>query len=118
MLDRKSNSERHLVFAYVVLTKTQGACKTREIRARIDLRLDLWERGIHTGLVGDALAEGRAKKRMRNAWRAASKAPFCQEICSRRSVGPRTMREGVSSPGVLLHEDRATSCRLPPGETP
>ena len=43
----------------MVLTKTLGACKDREIQARIDRRLDLWERDIHAGLVGDVLAEGR-----------------------------------------------------------
>ena len=44
----------------MILTKTLGACKARKIQARIDRRLDLWEREIHAGLVGDALAEGRA----------------------------------------------------------
>ena len=61
MIDRKWNSERPLVFAHVVLTKTLDACKAREIRAIIDRRLDLWERVIYAGLVGDALAEGRAR---------------------------------------------------------
>ena len=61
MLDRKWNSEIPLVFAHVVLTKILGAQKSREIRARINRRLDLWERGIHASLVGDKLAEGRAQ---------------------------------------------------------
>ena len=61
MLGRKWNSKRPLVFAHVVLTKTQGARKSREIRARINRQLDLCERGIHAGLVGDALAEGRSQ---------------------------------------------------------
>ena len=61
VLGRKWNSERPLVFAHVFLTKTLGARKAGEIRARIDLQLDLWERGIHVGLVWDALAEGRAR---------------------------------------------------------
>ena len=42
------------------MNKTLGARKAREIRARINHGLDLWERGIHAGLVGDALEEGRA----------------------------------------------------------
>ena len=62
MLDRKWNSKRPLVFAHVVLAKTLGDRKTREIQARINHRLDLWERGIHTGLVGDTLAEGRTQE--------------------------------------------------------
>ena len=56
MLDRKWNSEIPLVFAHVVLTKILGAHKAREIRARINRRIDLWERGIHADLVGDTLA--------------------------------------------------------------
>ena len=60
MLNRKWNSERALVFSHVVLTSTLGAQKVRWIRARIDRCLDLWERGIHAGLVGGALAEGRS----------------------------------------------------------
>ena len=58
MLNRKWNFKRPLVFAHVVLTETLGTCKAREIQVRIDRQLDLWERGIHSGLVGGALAEG------------------------------------------------------------
>ena len=62
LIDRKWNSNRPLVFAHVFLTSILSACKSREIRARIDRRLDLWERGINAGLLGDALVEGRAKE--------------------------------------------------------
>ena len=60
VIDKRWNSEQPLIFTHVVLTKTLGAHKAREIWSRIDRYLDLWERSIHTGLVGDALAEGRA----------------------------------------------------------
>ena len=60
MINRKWNSERPLVLAHVILTKTLGACKARQIWVRIDRQLELWERGIHAGLVGGALAEGIA----------------------------------------------------------
>ena len=59
MLDWKWKSKIPLVFSHVVLTKNLGARKAREIRARINRRPDRYERGIHTDLVGDALAEGR-----------------------------------------------------------
>ena len=59
MLKRKWNSERPPVFAHLVLSKILGACKARENLARIDCLLDLWERGIHTGLAGHTLAEVR-----------------------------------------------------------
>ena len=45
-----------------MLTKTLGILRAREIRARITRRMDLWERGHHAGLVGDAEAEGAARK--------------------------------------------------------
>ena len=60
MLGYRWNSKRPLVFAHVVLNKTLSACKYREIRSRIKRRLELWERDINAGLVGDVLAVGRA----------------------------------------------------------
>ena len=42
--------------------KTLGIRRAKEIRAQITRQMDLWERGIHTGLVGDAKAEGAAKE--------------------------------------------------------
>ena len=46
----------------MVFTNTLGACKAREIRASINRQLGLWDRGIHAGLVGGVLAEGRARE--------------------------------------------------------
>ena len=54
--------QRPLVFAHVVLTKTLGICQAREIRTRITRRMDLWERGQHSGLVGDTEAEEAARE--------------------------------------------------------
>ena len=49
-------------FAHIILTKTLGVRRTKEIRARINRRMDLLERGIHAGLVGGSKAEGAARK--------------------------------------------------------
>ena len=62
MINGSCNSERPLVFAHIVLTKTLGIHWAREIRARITGRMDLWERGQHAGLVGDAEAEGASRE--------------------------------------------------------
>ena len=62
MINHKWNFERPLVFAHVVLTRTLGACKARDIQARIDCRLDLWERGVYAVLVGSVLAECRDRE--------------------------------------------------------
>ena len=55
-------SKRPLIFAHIVLTKTFSVSRAREIRARITRRIDLWERGHHAGLVGDAEAKGADRK--------------------------------------------------------
>ena len=44
------NSEIHLVFIHLVLTKTLGVYRAREIRQRIIRRMDLWKKGLHAGL--------------------------------------------------------------------
>ena len=60
---RKSwNSERPLVFYRVALTKTLGVHRAKEIRSRITWRMDLWERFLHTGMVGDAEAEEASRE--------------------------------------------------------
>ena len=56
-LDRSWKSERPLIFAHVILMKTLGVRRAQEIRAWITRRMDLWERGLHAGLVGEAEAE-------------------------------------------------------------
>ena len=33
-----------------------------EVQAQIIRRMELWERGLHTGLVGDAETDGDARK--------------------------------------------------------
>ena len=68
ILERTWNSKRPLVFAHVVFTETLGVCRARKIRAWITRRMDLWERGLHVGLVGDfeaeeASREGRSSSR-------------------------------------------------------
>ena len=52
------NSERPLIFAHFVPTKTSGVYRAREICAWISRRMDLWERGIYTCIVGNTEAEG------------------------------------------------------------
>ena len=61
-LSRKWNSERLLIFAHIVLSKTLGIRRAREIRDRITRRMDLWERGQYVGLVGDAKGDGAAQE--------------------------------------------------------
>ena len=56
------NSDMPLVFAHIILTKMLGVCSAKDIRSQITRRMDLWERGLHAGLVGDAAAKGDARE--------------------------------------------------------
>ena len=51
VLNRRWNPDRPFVLAHMVLTKTLG-----------NHHLVLWERGIHAGMVGDVLDEGKARE--------------------------------------------------------
>ena len=57
VLNRNWNSDRTLVFAHIFLTKMMRIRRATEIRQRIIKRMDLSDRGIHTGMLGDAEAE-------------------------------------------------------------
>ena len=117
VISRSWNSERPLVFAHVVLTKTLGICRDREIRARITRRMDLWERGQNAGLVGDAKAEGDARE-----GRAAFSGEEEEDAVARsfhetvlsgklwQAVCRATYREGG---GCLLPEDLCTKTGRP-----
>ena len=61
-LNMSWNYERPLVFTHVIFTKTLGVRRAQEIQAWITRWMDLWERGLHAGLVGDAEAEGAARE--------------------------------------------------------
>ena len=117
VLCRSWNSEIPLVFAYVVLTKTLGVRRSQEIQDRITRRMDLWERGIHAGLGGDANAEGAARE-----GRAASGREEEDEAVARiyhdtvfsgklwQAVHRATNREGG---GCLLLDDQCTKSGRP-----
>ena len=82
------------------------------IRARITRRMDLWERGQHAGLVGDAEAEGAAREG-RAAFRSKEEDDavvwsFHETVLSgklRQAVRRATDREGG---GCLLPGDKCT----------
>ena len=104
-----------------------GVRRGQEIRARITRRMDLWERGHHAGLVGDAKAEGAARE-----VRAAFSGKEEDDVVARsfdetvhsgkllQAVHQATDREGgrVSPVGGQMHKNRVTGCSSPPGEAP
>ena len=112
IIDRSWNLEIPLVFAHIVLTKTLVVCRAKEIRARITRWMDLWERGLHAVLVGDAKAEGAARE-----GRAASGGEEEDEAVARsyhdtvlsgklcQAIRQATHREGG---GSLLLDDQCT----------
>ena len=62
VLGRSWKSKRPLVLSHIVLTNTLGVRRDQDIWARLMRRMDLWERGLHVGLVGDAEAEGATRE--------------------------------------------------------
>ena len=106
------NSKIPLVFTHVVLTKTLGVRRAREIRARIMRRMDLWERGHHAGLVGDAEVEGDAQERRADSGGEegdeAVARSYHDTVLSgklRQAVRRATDREGG---GCILLDDQCT----------
>ena len=61
IIDTSWNSERPLLFTHDIFTKMLGICMAREIRAQIIKRIDLWDRGLHAGLVEDSEEEGTSR---------------------------------------------------------
>ena len=57
--ERAWNSERIIVFIVVVLRSSTAVKRARDVRKRIDMRLDLWDEGFFDALVDDTEAEAR-----------------------------------------------------------
>ena len=99
------------------MTKTLGVRWAQEIRARITRHMDLWERGQHAGLVGDAEAEGAAREG-RSAFSGeeednAVAQSFHETVLSgklHQAVRRATDREGR---GCLLLDDQCTKTGRP-----
>ena len=51
--ERRWNSERLIVFIVCILQRAQGVIRSRDIRARLRHRMDLWEQGHIAALVDD-----------------------------------------------------------------
>ena len=120
LIDRSCNSKRPLVFSHAVLTKKLGIRRAQAIRAQITRWMDLWERGLHAGLVGNAEVEGAAREvRANREGRAARGGDKEDEVVARsyhdmvlsskllQAVCRATHREGV---GYLLPDYGTWSC--------
>jgi len=55
--ERKWNSERALIFAACVLRKSPGVVRARDIKRRVERRLNLWIDGQYDALVQDIVGE-------------------------------------------------------------
>ena len=111
--------------------------RAREIRARINRRMNLWKRGQHAGLVGDVKAEGAARE-----GRAASSREeeddaivrsYHDTVLSgnpRQAVRQATDREGggcllpdnqftkIGQPVAEILREKHPDMRVPPVENP
>ena len=100
---RRWNSERPLIFCAVILAKALGVRRARDIRKRIDRRMDLWEEGRYAGLVTDTEAEGRGREGLagqRKADEESQARGFHGTVLSgklRAAVRRATARDGEAS---------------------
>ena len=89
-----------------------GVRRAREIQARITRWMDLWERGLHAGLVGDDEVEGAAREGRTASGGEEEDEALAQNYHDtvfssklRQAVHWATDREGV---GCLLPYDQCT----------
>ena len=54
---RKWNSERPLMFTKLILQTMPDVKKSKDIRSRLELRMELWEQGRIRALLDDVIAE-------------------------------------------------------------
>ena len=119
VLERTWKSERPLVFSHIVLTKTLGVHRAKEIQAQITRQIDLWERGLNAGMV-DANAEGgtregRASRVVEEEDESVARG-YHDTVLSgklRQFVCLATSREGG---GCLLLDDQCTKIGRPVAE--
>ena len=98
-----------VVFAHVILKKTLVIRRAKKIQARINRRIDLWERVIHPSLVGEAEAEGtdregRADRGIEGEEEDLSLSFYSTVLYAnlRQAVWQTTNREGV---GCILPDE-------------
>ena len=112
--------KRPLIFAHVVFTKMLSVCRARDIRSWITRRMDLWEKGQHAGLVGDAESKGAAHEgRAASGGKEEDKAigwSYHDTVFSgklQQAVYRATDREGR---GCILLDDQCTKTGRPVAE--
>ena len=108
VLGRSWNSERPLVFSHVFLTKTLGVLRAKEIRAQITRHIDLWNRGIHAGLVGGAEAEGATWEGRDASGREKEYEAVAQSYHETVLSGKLRQATYMEGGGCLLSEDQCT----------
>jgi hypothetical protein len=113
--ERKWNSERALIFAACVLRKSPGVVRARDIKRRVERRLNLWIDGQYDALVQDIVGEA-----MRGV--GSGRGTVDEELIARKynsmvldgklraAVRFATERDGG---GVLLPQDACTKTGRP-----
>ena len=111
--ERKWNSERVVVFLLVVLRRTAIVKRARDVRRRVEMRLDLWEQGCHSALVDDTEAEAKGGAKRTSRDRAAAAKAFHAKVMAgrlRSAVRGLTDREGG---GVRQPDDLCSKAGRP-----
>ena len=113
--ERKWNSERPLIFAACVLRRKPGTIQAKDIRRRVENRLNLWEAGKFNALVQDI--EAAAMQSVGGGRRTVDPDQIARNYNAsvldgniRAAVRSVTNRDGG---GVLLPEDLCTKTGRP-----
>jgi hypothetical protein len=111
---RTWNSERPLVYVAVILQTTPGVKRVRDIRRRIEHRMNLWYEGKYTALVGDTKAEVQSRHGSHPVQDDESKArAFNSKVLSGRIRAAVRNLTNRDQGGVLQPDDACTKTGRP-----
>ena len=112
--NRDWNSERVIVFPAVILYKSAGVTASKDIRARIEARMKLWDEGRYSALLEDMEVEARMRGGTRRVkTEEESDRDFNARVLSghlRSAVRGITERNGGS---VLSPDDTCSKAGIP-----
>jgi hypothetical protein len=111
---RKWNSERPLMYAKLILQTTPDVKTSSDVRARLEMRMEIWEKGRIRALLDDVIAEVGARKGRRGegAILSGSRRLGPTPVCCSRGDEPRGVTNRAGG-GVLQPDDVCTKTGRP-----
>ena len=110
--ERKWNSERPIIFAAVVLQRTPTVRAAKDVRARLEKRMDYWAEGSYDGLISDTIAESHPGGAPPASDESKARAYNNKVNSGRLRQAVRTLTSRDGGP-VLQPSDRCTKTNRP-----